>query len=413
MKLHWTTFFLTFVTLFVACKKDNDDEGYFELQDNVDLYEPLPQGATETYSLRADGYWQVEPLYNENWLKIEPMFGNGDGSILITVDRNSTLEDRREVLMFLMNGRRQEHILEIVQAASENGVGNEEQYMRVDGLPDKEVLISEEGISGRYTVRATGTWRIELSEEADWISVEPMMGTGDTPVELSIAANRDDERSVDLNFYLDEVLQPNPLRVLQEGMAVQVILEEDFNWLQYGSAIFYTNTDETRLDRWTSDELARGWGYHQLDPTGVPSTYARQGFLKLGRTNYGGDILSPKLSAIQGTQNVKVTFKAVPYKTAGGAEDVTLLKVGVAGPGVVSVDEFDINNWPDYDVDPNCTIIWTEERTARSFTIEGATAETQIWFLGGDYDLRSESGWSGARNVNRIFLDDVLVTVLK
>jgi hypothetical protein len=38
-----------------------------------------------------------------------------------------------------------------------------------------------------------------------------------------------------------------------------VVLEEDFNWLTYGSAVFYTTTGETRIDNWTQEEKDRGW----------------------------------------------------------------------------------------------------------------------------------------------------------
>ncbi|MCK7536499.1 MAG: hypothetical protein MZV63_38735 [Marinilabiliales bacterium] len=46
--------------------------------------------------------------------------------------------------------------------------------------------------------------------------------------------------------------------------------------------------------------------------------YARQGSVKLGKTGYGGDLISPALSKLVGTVNVRVTFKAIPYMTAAG-----------------------------------------------------------------------------------------------
>src|SRR5690606_10203403 len=87
-------------------------------------------------------------------------------------------------------------------------------------------------------------------------------------------------------------------------------------------------------------------------------------------------------------------------------KDDTRLYVSVIGPGAVSVDEFNINNWPDYSADPNCTEIWKAKETERSFVITGATAETQIRFLGRALDLREATG--ATINKNRIFLDDII-----
>src|SRR5690606_31236595 len=211
-----------------------------------------------------------------------------------------------------------------------------------------------------------------------------------------------------LAFFLNGVKVSDDFEINQAGM--KVILFEDFNWLTYGSEIFYNTEKETRMDLWTAAELGRGWDWLILAPEQTtPSTYARKGFVKLGKTNFGGDLISPKLSEVVGTQTREVSFKAVPYMTAGGTKDDNILRIGIEGPGTHSVAQLGIDNWPDYTADPSCTEIWKAPETTRSFTITGATAETQIWFLGGDYDLRGR----GALNKNRIFLDDILIAVKK
>ncbi|SFC48308.1 Putative binding domain-containing protein, N-terminal [Parapedobacter composti] len=401
---------LSFLVPFSSCKKDDERAVPFALKDNPSDLSVSSQGASQTFDVQTTGTWKIEPLRNERWLKIEPTEGQGDGTFTVTVDRNMSLEPRQSVLTFVVDGKVQNNILKIEQAARSPENGNGESYVNLDGLASLEV--PEDGLHGRYAIRSTGEWRVEIIEGSDWFSMEPMQGRYDTGVNVSVDVNLSpDPRTARLVYYLNGEQVPGIFEVNQEG--VEVILYEDFNWLNYGSAIFYTTTGETRMDSWTAGEKAMGWSYYQPDPTGVPSVYARPGFLKLGRTNYGGEVLSPKLSAVEGTQNLRVSFKAVPYQTAAGARDVTILKIGIIGPGTLSQDQFDINNWPNYTTDPNCTEIWKAPETTRTFTITGATAETQIWFLGGAYDLREGSGWTGARNVNRIFLDDILVTVLK
>jgi len=53
--------------------------------------------------------------------------------------------------------------------------------------------------------------------------------------------------------------------------------------------------------------------------------------------------------------------------------------------------------------------MWSAPEATRTFTITGATAETQIKFLGNDYDLRATVV---TINKNRIFLDDIKVEIV-
>ena len=97
----------------------------------------------------------------------------------------------------------------------------------------------------------------------------------------------------------------------------------------------------------------------------------------------------------------------MPYKTKGGAEDDNILKVNVVGPGVTSINSFTIDNWPDYDADPECTAIWLKEESTYEFIITGATAQTQLRFLGGGFNLVGVG-----KGKNRIFLDDITVKII-
>jgi len=399
---------LLFLVFLSSCEKD-EKTGGSQLQlkgDPTSLTAPS-EGVSETYTVQSTGAWKVEVLRNEKWVKVEPMEGVGAGTFTVTVKRNTMLETRESVLTFLVDGKIQNNVLKVEQEARSINDEENEPYVSFDWMESLEV--PEAGINGRYAIRSTGDWKIEILEGADWLDIEPMQGSLDMGVTVSAGVNATPStRTARLALYLNGEQVSDEFEINQEGM--KVILFEDFNWLKYGSAIFPTTTGEKRMDTWTAEELARGWGWLNLAPEQTtPSTYARDGFVKLGKTNFGSDILSPKLSAVEGTQNLQVSFKAVPYMTAGGTKDATILKVGIIGPGTLSVDEFNINNWPDYIADPNCTEIWKASATTRSFIITGATAETQIWFLGGDYDLRGQEPF----NKNRIFLDDILVAVKK
>ncbi|HEU5147243.1 MAG TPA: hypothetical protein VFT90_11035, partial [Chryseosolibacter sp.] len=158
-------------------------------------------------------------------------------------------------------------------------------------------------------------------------------------------------------------------------------------------------------------ELARGWTSTMNPISNDQPLYARQGFVKLGKTNYGGDLISPKLSMISGTQNLQVTFKAAAYVSSGGTViDSRVLVIEVLGAGTPSVDVIMVENVPNTKAEDDAGVvndIWAEDR-AFSFTITGATADTQIRFLGKAFDLRNETP-----TTNRIFIDDIKVEVVQ
>ena len=100
------------------------------------------------------------------------------------------------------------------------------------------------------------------------------------------------------------------------------------------------------------------------------------------------------------------------YLTAGaGAKDDNILKVFALNAGTVEGEGiFTIDNFPNNRGDDEAGVIndaWAPEVAERTFTIKGATSETQIKFLGGDYDLRGVG-----QGKNRVFLDDIKIEIV-
>src|SRR5690606_23592789 len=187
----------------------------------------------------------------------------------------------------------------------------------------------------------------------DWL-VFDKKETNETSDELTFKASANEgsvARPARITFTCPEFPELNgTLIIAQEGKpSAAQILKEDFSWLTDGSTIFYVTTGEKRMDSWSEEELAKGWTSTTNTVEGGGNqnfVYARPGFVKLGKTNYGGDLISPKLSAVIGTRNLQVKFKAVPYKTLGGALDANILKIEIIGPGTLSESQFNIDNWP-------------------------------------------------------------------
>lgn len=403
--------FLIFSVFFSSCKKDKDSVANvdFELLNASSEFQVPLEGGSETYSIRSNGHWTIGFVDDVDWVNVEPMEGRGDGSFTVTIDKNRMKDSRSVALTFHVDHIRMADLIRINQDENPNP-----PYFELDY--ESDVLeVSGFGANQVINVRSNSEWEVIVPHGLDWVSVVPSVGNGDGEFAIVVDENPSySARNTDLSFIVDGVAFQLSLRVLQAGKVDNtIVLNEDFEWLTYGSPIFYTTTGETRFDNWTEEERTKGWTTTVNTVTGSgnqPLVYARPGFVKLGKTSYGGDLISPKLSAIAGEQDVVVTFKAVPYQTKAGARDDNALKISVIGPGVLSQENFVIDNWPDYTADPDCIEIWKSPSTIRTFKIKGATSETQIRFVGGDFDLRPEVVQV---NKNRIFIDDITVLLDK
>ncbi len=270
---------------------------------------------------------------------------------------------------------------------------------------DAGITVIADGGDVLISLKANVDWTYSLDNDS-WLAESDKK---DSQLKLIAEANEGIERAVTVTFTSPSY--PNlsaKIKLIQSSGSV--ILEEDFSWLVYGNVIPYETTGEKRFDTWTEEEKNKGW---EVTPNpgsaGQQLVYARTGFVKLGKTNYGSDLISPKLK-IEGTRKVEVTFKAAGYISAGGAVDDNVLKIFVLGAGTPSISQFTIANIPNsraQDEEGIVNNIWDPER-AYSFIITGATSETQIRFLGGDLDLVGVG-----QGKNRIFLDDIKVKIIQ
>ena len=132
-------------------------------------------------------------------------------------------------------------------------------------------------------------------------------------------------------------------------------------------------------------------------------------------------MITPKLTAIVGTQDIIVSFKVVGWDATADLKDFTvrvegggtitqILKKGKGADDVECLGEvtpegayfYICNRWNNN----NMLVNWGEDYAERSFVVEGATAETQIYFVGdGSYNARAFTGNS------RFGFDDVLIVL--
>ena len=280
-------------------------------------------------------------------------------------------------------------------------------FLNVPSAKDGLTVISDGGevVIG---VETNMKWKYTLDDKT-WLTES---SKSDSQLKLIAAENEGLERKAIVTITSENVPSFTAKVTITQakGDIVTLIFEENFNWLTYGDVIPYVTTGEKRFDQWTEDEKNKGW---EVTPNPGSSNqqlvYARPGFVKLGKTGFGSDLISPKLAKIKGTKKVKVTFKAASYLSPTGILDDISLKVSAIGGGTASVTEFKINNRPNNKPQDEAGIvnnIWDPNREY-SFIITGATSATQIRFLAGAMDLTDVGVGK-----NRIFLDDIKVEIV-
>jgi hypothetical protein len=393
---------ITSTSLLQSC---DDDEPSAPVSFNIEgdpsgLTSGIP-GKTQSYVVRATGSWQIVAKEEGNWVKVFPTEGEDDGIFKITVSANEGFDERLMNLAFVVNGEEQPVLFRVEQDANV-------PYIT---LPAK-VIIPAPGGNFDVAITSNVEWTYTISNDA-WLTE---VSKTKKNVTLNAAANTAaSSRAVAMTVTAIDFPSLSQTVTLEQSPG-SIVLEEDFNWLAYGSAVPYTTGGEKKIADWTPEQQAKGWT-SSLNPFSIAANpvndrlcYARQGFVKIGITNYGGDLISPKLSTLSGTKNLKVTFKAAAYVSSGGVFDSRELVIDVLGAGTPSVTMIMVENVPNnsaQDLNGVVNDIWADDR-AFTFTVTGATADTQIRFLGKAFDLTAATP-----NRNRIFLDDIKVEIIQ
>ena len=235
----------------------------------------------------------------------------------------------------------------------------------------------------------------------------------------------------------------NTIFETSEADSIQLpIFYDDFSWVpSEGCSVVGWNTEgesDNRIDKQKATWDANGWTSHS--ETGV---YGRPGFLKLGRTSFGGDLVSPNFESLGNrVATVRVEFQAIGYATEAGTRDLGKLYVGILGDGTVlnakgagvegtigSIGYVDaggsdiamgtmanitipeagyfkkINGMENEEA---CMQLWDNDITRYVVNIKNVTKDSRLVFIAGAFGDKLGSG-----KKNRIFLDNIKVVELK
>lgn len=406
---------LTLICLlgFSGCKDNDDPVGdpyltFENIEGTINVSKAgITQAKRKAVTVRSNSPWKVslENPDDSSWLHFFIDEGEDDGIIYYWVDKNSTFDQRKGKINLSENGK----VLNSLDIVQEADVPN---ITIKDG--SNGFTIAPEGSVLKVAIDANITWKATLTPDVDWARITNV--TEDS-IFVTIDKNEEDERTVNLSLVGEGEHSGVSTTALITQKDESLIFNDNLSWLQEGEEKPTYETPEIRIDLWNDAEKAAGWS--SLSNW----AYGGRGYIKLGKTNYNGDVISPALSKLKKPTDVKVTFQSMGYVSAGGVKDASVVKVGVIGPGEVNGDEvktISINgtayrcvkfvntvfpnsekneNGEDYDP-------WAQPGSYHSFTITGATAETKIIFVGGD-------NWNKVKGKNRVFLKSVEVVRLK
>jgi hypothetical protein len=399
-------------------------------------------------TIRANGAWKLVPVSGDNdWVIILPMEGDKDGIIRIGVWPNTSFDARVAEYAIMVNGKEYSTLLRIEQDAVE-------PYLTINGAEDG---INVPGLGGSISIPIdTNLDDWTCSIDADWLTV-----TDDTDNKLILTASQNltsDDRVATVTVKSARYPELNvSIECRQPTLAV--LLNEDFSWLNYGLTAWEQTSGEKTMLQWTAAEKAMGWtsivsGTNtSWQQPGYIYVFGRPGFVKLGATNYGGNIVSPAFSGIGvlGREKVDVdlSFHALGYIGGGSATtgipgplDANDLYVGLWGDGEIgsidgtneeftfTTDELGTVTLPvvhyslQYPNSSNAKELganydsWCDERSLYNLVIRNATENTRVVFFAGPF----YNGLAGRgtetvtymsftltknKNINRVFIDNV------
>ena len=420
---------------FTACSDDDKFTGdpYFTLEGlenmtydfNYEAVDTLAYSEAKKIVVRSNRPWKLVCQSENGWCRVFPTEGEGDGIIRLSTVENKKPDTRDMVYKIYLDGVEQPVPLTIRQTGSE-------PYIKPSA---NSITIAREGGAIPFSVLTNVPYTFEVrpvkeGDDVSWITVTPSE-TDPNSVMLNCVASNKDRFAV---LHIQGTGNYTDLSIDIPVTQLGALFFENFSWMNHSdTSILGWVTDgesNSRFDKWTDEELSHGWTSRNN------LCYGRPGFLKLGKTGYGGDLVSPKIPEIGSGMDIAVSMQLVGYCTQAGTLDDVQVYVGVLGPGKVTkiiggnggeivngvlycdenkaqivlndVASFMLtdDNHFNYTIDPDGLLVWENPNTNYTIYVDGATSDTQIVILGGAFDVQVKTIGKGK---NRIFVDNFKV----
>lgn len=294
------------------------------------------------YVVRSNTHWTITVDGNgtdTDWLQIHPMEGNGDGIFMVAAAQNEDFMPRALTLSINLDGSDTPVVIPVNQRGADPYI-----------LVSSNITINGVGGQTSIGVKSNVDWTCEVvASEDPWLEVVSFNRES-----IVINAQRRDvdaPRTAQIAITSEVAPEVNTtIDLIQYGPSI--LFYDDFEWLA-GYATdntWYDSGSPKNMKSWTVEQLQHGWT-SWVGPSGSVNVYGGSvngnGWLKLGKTNFTGTAVSPRLSSLDDgvTTDVEISFVACPYTSGGntstnpGNHDASNVLIGIYGPGeIVSPD---------------------------------------------------------------------------
>lgn len=426
-------------TLFLSfglsgCSDDPTDEVSQLTRNTDEVTVAYNKGATASFTVRVPGAWAATAACKDaagqstsSWITLDPAEGVGDGkqyqTVTVIADRNAG--EAREAIITVVGATRGDAVE--IKVSQDAGIF-EVAEPTIDGSLNEKVP-SSASISINYT-KALGGENVTIAAtfEGDnyGLSIENYSttveaeGDGTWKVPISGTPTQMGQVTINLNIKVGELTFDKKLSY--DISSESTIFRFGFDKFVWGGDAI-NNVDGVMP---TTDGSQPGSSYNGTEPAqstcsrGTDGTgdcfatmtaeyrknrditdwsgskvYEHPGYVKIGTSSAGGWIMTPPMSAIAGTMDIDVSFKAAHWNEESGHGDIIF---AIEGDGII--DGTSILTMPASDswkkVAKNG---WTQFK----IRVLDATSNTRLKWTA--TDLTSTN--------SRFMLDDVLVEVSK
>ncbi|ACU05965.1 BACON domain-containing protein [Pedobacter heparinus] len=423
-------------TCFYSCSK-NEDEPF--LKRNLDELSFNYFEESKEFTIRATGDWSIDIPAGNEWIKVEPSSGTGDGKsyqkIKVTCLQN--ISEKREGTIYL-NGAGQANVP--LKVRQNNGLFEWYKYPNGKYLALTGTLIAQQNSNLQIKIpyrKAIGneSFPVQVSltgkgaaglqfngnqgtitDRGDGYLYLPVSGTPTTQGELLIQVKVNNQ-----DFGTIQTITANGTTLVQQNFA-------KFLWGGdcIGNKDGVTSTKAIAEMSLADETILCVVGTNGANGSGVTSTirtsnptlykemglenwlgvrnYMRPGYLQLGATSATatefGSIITPGLALGAGeTKDILVTFKVAFYN----APFPSSVLVGLFPKSVLGVNIANLNlltNKESIPLEMN-TLTWVEV----SCVIKNATNASSLAIL-----LPESTNQAGTVQASRLYIDDIIVT---
>ena len=105
----WSVLLILMLSIVYSCKDEGEVSYFLKLEtakgDKIaDILHVEADGMSQTITVKSNGPWEIAPSSSKvDWVSIQPVRGNGDGSFILSVEKNETLASRETEFKGLLN----------------------------------------------------------------------------------------------------------------------------------------------------------------------------------------------------------------------------------------------------------------------------------------------------------------------